>query len=258
MSPARSWSLLDLLKSGPHPTARDLLSSLPAWPGLASYVEREQARLEAMNLRDRLGAAPGGSLVAGADEVGRGPMAGPLVAAAVALAKVPWIPGLRDSKKLQPEEREAMVPWILAQAQATAICVVPVEELNAGGTIHSHSLAAMRRCVARLAPLPDRLLVDGKFPLPDLSLPQEAVIGGDDRCLSVAAASVLAKVHRDRLMAELDAAFPGYGFARHKGYCTAEHAEALERLGPCPLHRTRFGRVQARTAARVQGTLWDP
>lgn len=248
--------LVDLLNSlDPGETPTQALRSAARDPELRSFVERERRRLERMSRYEGLRFTPGEELVAGADEVGRGPMAGPLVAAAVTFRRVPWIPGLRDSKKLQPEEREAMVPWIRAQAESFALCVVSVEDLNSRGTIHSHSLEAMRDCVSRLSPAPDRLLVDGKFQVDGLALPQQAVVKGDDCCVTVAAASVLAKVHRDRMMTDLDAAWPGYGFARHKGYCTPDHLEALDALGPCPLHRVRFGRVRELCASGVQGTL---
>lgn len=256
MSPARP-SLLELLRTlDPTETATEALRSSRHNPTLRQAVERERARLARMSRHEGLKLTPGPELVAGADEVGRGPMAGPLVAAAVAFRRIPWIPGLRDSKKLQPEEREAMVPWIHAQAETCALAVIPIEELNGPqGNIHSHSLRAVALCVEGLAPRPDRLLMDGKFTVQDLPLPQKAIVKGDDCCVSVAAASVLAKVHRDRMMVELDAAFPGYGFAQHKGYCTAEHLEALDRLGVSPVHRTHFVRVRERTTPYVQGVL---
>ncbi len=256
MNPPRKGSLLDLLQSlDPRQSARVALNGARE-PRLRARLHRELERLQKMALLEGLGVAPGAGSVAGADEVGRGPMAGPLVAAAVSFRTLPWLPGLRDSKKLEPAEREALVPWIHAQAEAWAVCVVPVEDLNAPqGTIHSHSLQAMRQCVRRLAPQPSRLLVDGRFTLEGLDIPQQAVVHGDDLCLTVAAASVLAKVHRDHLMHELEVIWPGYGFARHKGYCTPEHLRALDLLGPCPVHRIRFDPVRARLAHRVQGFL---
>lgn len=226
-------------------------------PELRAFVEAERRRLARMSRHEGLRLTPGEEIVAGADEVGRGPIAGPLVAAAVAFRRLPWIPGLRDSKKLQPEEREAMVPWIRAQAESWAVQEVSVDDLNGPmGTIHSHSLEAMHRCLRRLEPRPHRVLVDGKFMIAGLDVPQKAVVRGDDCCVTVAAASVLAKVHRDRLMMDLDGLWPGYGLARHKGYCTAEHLEALEKLGPCDIHRTRFVRIrELRGDLPVQGLL---
>lgn len=254
-SPGRGGLLARLGRLVPGQSALEALQSAEADPRLRAFLEKESLRLARMSRHEAFG-EPREVLVAGADEVGRGPMAGPLVAAAVAFRSVPWIPGLRDSKKLQPEEREALVPWIQAQAVSWAVTVVSVEELNEPrGTLHSHSLAAMRACVERLSPRPDRLLVDGRFPVDALDLPQKAVVKGDDACVTVAAASVLAKVHRDGLMTELDRVWPGYGFARHKGYCTPDHLEALQRLGPCPVHRARFARVRERLAPAIQGTL---
>lgn len=250
---------LELLgRSDPRQTLGQVLSLQDSRSGAAGWIQAECRRLQEMGRLEGLSGEPGEELVAGADEVGRGPMAGPLVAAAVSFRRVPWLPGLRDSKKLRAAHREALVPWIQAQAESWSLWVVPVETLNqAEGTIHSHSLGAMRECVLRLDPGPQRLVVDGRFTVEGLDLPQSAVVGGDDRCLTVAAASVLAKVHRDRLMRELDLVWPGYGFARNKGYCTPEHLEALERLGPCPAHRSRFGPVRARrpSGEAVQGLL---
>lgn len=190
------------------------------------------------------GASPREMLVAGCDEVGRGPAAGPLVAAAVCFSRVPWIPGLKDSKQLSHEERVAMVPWIRAQARAAQVAEIAVEDLNAGGTILAHSLEAMRRAVLALGVPLRRVLIDGNAVIPDFPLEQEALVKGDNRSLSIAAASVLAKVHRDLIMIEADKNWPQYGFAQHKGYCTAVHRQALQEFGPCPIHRLRYVTVQ--------------
>jgi len=242
----------------PRQTLRQVMVARACGVESSRWIQKECRRLEDMGCLEGLQCDPGSELVAGADEVGRGPMAGPLVAAAVSFRCVPWLPGLRDSKKLRPAHREALVPWIQSQSESWSVCVVPVEVLNQPeGTIHSHSLEAMRDCVRRLIPAPDRLMVDGCFNLEGLDLPQQAVVHGDDLCLTVAAASVLAKVHRDRMMCDLDLLWPGYGFARNKGYCTPDHLEALDRLGPCPAHRIRFEPVRASLASRdaVQGML---
>ena len=183
--------------------------------------------------------------VAGVDEAGRGPLAGPVVAAAVVLDPRCGWEGLNDSKQLARETREALYARVLQEARAFAWAVVgprTIDTLN----IRRASLEAMRRAVLRLPLAPDLVLVDGVDRVPGLSCRQEAVISGDARLLSVAAASVVAKVVRDRIMERLDRVWPHYGFARHKGYGTPEHLEALTRLGPCPLHRFSF------TPVRVQ------
>ena len=187
--------------------------------------------------------------IAGLDEVGRGPMFGPVVAAAVILPKGCRLQGLTDSKQLTEKQRNAFDTAIRACAVAWAVAVVDVETIDRIN-IRRASLLAMRIAVERLAVapdflLPDYLLIDGRDTI-DWPCPQQAVIQGDARSISIAAASVLAKVHRDQLLVELDAVYPGYGLARHKGYCVAEHLEALRRLGPTPLHRKSFSPVAQR------------
>jgi ribonuclease HII len=180
--------------------------------------------------------------VAGVDEAGRGPLAGPVVAAAVVLDPGGHWDGLDDSKKVAPERREELYARVLSEARAFAWAVVgprTIDRVN----IRRASLEAMRRAVCRLPLTPTLVLVDGDALVPQLALPQQAVVGGDARLLSIAAASVVAKVVRDRIMTSLDTVWPGYGFARHKGYGTPEHLAALERLGPCPLHRYSFAPV---------------
>jgi ribonuclease HII len=182
--------------------------------------------------------------IAGLDEVGRGPMFGPVVAAAVILAPKCRIGGLTDSKKLTEKRRNELDLEIRANAVAWAIAAVDaatIDEIN----ILRASLLAMRLAVEQLALTPDYLLIDGRDTI-DWPCSQQAVIGGDSLSLSIAAASVLAKVFRDRMLVELDVEFPGYGLARHKGYCCPEHFEALARLGPTPLHRRSFSPVAQR------------
>ncbi len=181
------------------------------------------------------------SFVAGVDEVGRGALAGPLVAAAVVLppfCEAPWLADLRDSKLLAPVQREALAACIRRDALAVGVGAVPAAVIDREGlTAANH--AAMAAAVACLGCRLDFLLIDA-VPLRGLEVDQAALIDGDARCASVACAAVVAKVMRDRLMARLDAVIPGYGFGRHKGYGTAEHLAALERLGPSPLHRRSF------------------
>jgi ribonuclease HII len=176
--------------------------------------------------------------IAGLDEVGRGPLFGPVVAAAVILPLDFPLPGLTDSKQLTEKQRNYFDAEIRDCAIAWAIAAVDVETIDRIN-IRAASLLAMQRAAAQLALAPDFLLIDGRDTI-DWNGPQQAVIQGDGKSLSIAAASVLAKVYRDRLMVELDAVYPGYGLARHKGYGSPEHLEALRRLGPTPLHRKSF------------------
>ena len=177
-------------------------------------------------------------ILCGIDEAGRGPLAGPVCAAACILPEGLVIEGLNDSKKLSEKRREALYEQITTQAVAWAVCLMDeavIDEIN----ILQATFRAMRGAVAKLGLQPDLCLVDGNRD-PGLGLPTRTVVKGDASCASVAAASILAKVTRDRLMCAYDAQYPGYGFAVHKGYGTKAHYEALERLGLCPIHRRSF------------------
>jgi ribonuclease HII len=181
--------------------------------------------------------------VAGADEAGRGACAGPLVAAACVLpaGRRGRVPGLADSKLLTAAARERVYREIVARAVSWSVVVIPVEELDARG-MHVTNLEALRRAVSALDPAPDYVLTDG-FPVPGLARPSLAVWKGDTVAACVAAASVLAKVTRDRIMLDLHERWPEYDFAGHKGYITEVHSAALDRHGPCPQHRMRFVNV---------------
>ncbi len=187
--------------------------------------------------------------VAGVDEVGRGPLAGPVVAAAVIFPPGVHIPHVTDSKLLQPEEREALAQEIERRALTWALGLVPAPLIDAINILRATHVA-MREAIRALDPPPELLLVDGR-PLPDIEFPQLSVIGGDRRCFSIAAASILAKVTRDRIMAHLDALYPQYGFAGHKGYACRTHLEAIAAHGPCPVHRRSFSPF----AREAQGEL---
>jgi len=184
--------------------------------------------------------ASGARLVAGVDEVGRGSLFGCVVAAAVILDPAYRVRGLRDSKLLLPERREILAERIREHAVAWAVAAVDaarIDQIN----IYQASRAAMREAVLRLAPAADHLLIDAvKI---DCEVPQDAIIHGDALSASIAAASILAKVERDRMMCEWDAVFPAYGLASHKGYSTPKHLAALRELGPTPLHRQSFAPV---------------
>jgi len=176
--------------------------------------------------------------IAGLDEVGRGPLFGPVVAAAVILPRGCRLQGLTDSKKLTEKKRNELDLEIRANAVAWAIAAVDAETIDRIN-IRRASLEAMRRAVEQLALDPDFLLIDGRDTI-EWECPQQAVVKGDATSFSIAAASVLAKVHRDGLLVELDREFPGYGLAQHKGYPCPAHKAALERLGPTPLHRRSY------------------
>jgi ribonuclease HII len=176
--------------------------------------------------------------VAGVDEVGRGCLAGPVVAAAVILSPDRPVRGLADSKLVAPAERERLAHVVCGAAVAWAVAEVDAADIDRLA-IHRASLEAMRRAVLQLAPQPDMVLVDA-FTIPALSVAQRGIVHGDRLCASIAAASIVAKVHRDGLMAALDAQDGRYGYARHKGYATPEHLAALARFGYSPHHRRSF------------------
>ncbi len=183
-------------------------------------------------------AAEGYSAICGTDEAGRGCLAGPVVAAACILPRGLVIDGLNDSKKLSPARREALFDVICASALSYGIAEASVEEIDSTDILSASQLA-MRRAVSQLSPAPDLVLVDGNvargFPMRAVT-----VVHGDSVSPSIAAASILAKVYRDRLMAALDAQYPEYGFAKHKAYCTAEHEAAIRAHGISPCHRKTF------------------
>lgn len=221
-----------------------LLGALQAWQsnrleGLEAWLEAEKQRLEVLWSHERE-VFPG--WVAGCDEVGRGPMAGPLVAAAAVSDRPVFIPGLNDSKKLSNSEREAVFASIEASAIQYTLIFIPPSEISKGN-LHHLSLLAMHRAVQSLPIRPDRVLVDGKYPLPS-NLDQCPLVGGDRRSALIAAASIVAKVTRDRMMVELAEEYPGYGWERNVGYPTAEHREALQRLGVTPEHRSNYRPVK--------------
>lgn len=182
--------------------------------------------------------AEGYHLVAGVDEAGRGALAGPVVAAAVILPPTCHIRHVTDSKLLNPKAREALWERITAEAVSWAISVVPAEDIDRLNILRA-THRAMHEALSSLVPAPALVLVDG-LPLPGTRFPQRNVVGGDRQCYAIAAASIIAKVTRDRLMCELDCCYPQYGFAEHKGYATPPHLRALRRHGPCPVHRMSF------------------
>lgn len=184
-----------------------------------------------------------GILVAGVDEAGRGPLAGPVAVAAVILDPARPIAGLNDSKKLSEARREALYPQIIELALAYSIVLVECDEIDRLN-IFQATMTGMSRAIARLMPAADEALIDGNKLPRDLSCPGRAIVGGDALEPAISAASILAKVTRDRLMMALDTVHPGYGFALHKGYPTPAHLASLQRLGPCSQHRRSFAPVR--------------
>ncbi len=195
----------------------------------------------------------GFTLVGGADEAGRGACAGPLVTAAVVLpeGKRGEVPELADSKLLTPAARERVYDQVVARALSYAVVVVPASEVDARG-LHRSNLEALRRALGRLAPRPDYVLIDG-FRVDGLGVPGLAVWKGDRVSACIAAASVIAKVTRDRMMTDMHELYPQYDFAQHKGYITPDHAAALSRHGPCPEHRMSYANVAAVVAGASGG-----
>jgi len=216
----------------------------------------EERRLTKLTQFERELWDQGVELVGGVDEVGMAPLAGPVITAAVILPRGARLKGVNDSKQLTHEEREELAPQIKAMAICWAIGEATVEEIDRLN-IYQAGLLALKRAVMALKPLPQHLLVDARRI--DVPMPQQPIIQGDAKSLTIGAASIVAKVHRDRLMSELDSKYPGYGLCNHKGYPTPEHLEALSRLGPCELHRRSFGPVQRALgidAASKQGSLF--
>lgn len=181
--------------------------------------------------------------MAGVDEAGRGPLAGPVVAAAVILPVPCPIEGIHDSKRLTPRQRDHLYDAICAHAEAVAVGIADAQTIDRVNILQATRLA-MRDAVRNLCTAPDCVLVDA-LTIPDIPFAQHAIIHGDSLCLSVAAASIIAKVTRDRILKQLDQQYPGYGFASNKGYPTPDHLAAIARLGVCPEHRRSFAPVRA-------------
>ena len=184
-------------------------------------------------------------VVAGVDEVGRGPLAGPVVAGAAILPPHPvgeWVGFIRDSKQLTHRRRQIALEHMQAASVTMRTASATAREVDVLGIVEA-TRVAMARAIAALPIAPDFLLIDA-LPLPNVRLPQRAIVNGDAKCISIAAASIAAKIARDRMMQDADAAFPGYGFAQHKGYGTRQHINSLERLGACAIHRYTFAPVR--------------
>lgn len=224
---------------------------------IASYTDSMARQLTGSTFKcgwefERAAIENGAVLIAGVDEVGRGPLFGPVVAAAVILPIDSELPGLTDSKQLKAAQRESLDALIRACAICFAIAevdAVTIDRIN----IREATKLAMKNAVDALAQQPDLLLIDGNMKI-DLPHRQQTIVKGDAQSYSIAAASILAKVHRDRLCAGYEKEFPGYGLAQHKGYGTAAHLEALQRLGPTPQHRCSFAPVRSAAGLELHAT----
>jgi ribonuclease HII len=236
------------LRGDPRPGAQAILAAVAR--------RRRDNRAEGQRLRTMLRFeaalwAEGIVHVAGIDEAGMSPLAGPVAAAAVIFAPGTRIPGVDDSKKLDARAREELAPIIRATAVASAVAFVEHDEIDRLN-IYWAGIAAMKRALAGLGVEPEHVLIDGRR-LRDVALPQQAIVRGDQKSLTIAAASILAKTARDARMRELDAVYPGYGFSQHKGYPVAAHFAALRRLGACAIHRRSFAPVQEALGLRREG-----
>lgn len=215
-------------------------ATAPDGSGQASAAARKMRMLRSLacgNKYEKAARAQGAMRIAGVDEVGRGALFGPVVAAAVVLPPDTRIRGLRDSKQLAREERERLAEVIARKAEAVAVAEIDVETIDRVN-IYQATRLAMAAAIQKLTVTPDHLLIDAM--LLDMDCAQTSIVYGDSLSISIAAASVIAKVHRDGLMRELDRTYPQYGLASHKGYGTPEHLAALARHGPCVLHRKSF------------------
>ncbi len=200
--------------------------------------EKEIQRLENMYIYERQAFLQGHKMVAGMDEAGRGPLAGPVVAACVILPENCLIEGVNDSKKLSPEKRDKLYDVIVEKAVSFGVGIVDEKTIDEINILNATKLA-MKKALEQLKPSPDLLLIDA-LELKDIDIPQKAIIKGDALSLSIAAASIIAKVTRDRLIDEADSIYPSYGFKDHKGYGTPQHIEAIKKFGICPIHRISF------------------
>lgn len=207
------------------------------------YLEQEKVRLTRLSIYESQAYREGCRYIAGIDEAGRGPLAGPVAAGAVILPPGFFLPGIDDSKKLSAQRRLELAADIKRQAVSWAVSFVFPPHLDKVNILNA-TREAMYACVRELIVKPDLLLIDA-VKIPDILINQQSIIKGDSLSISIACASILAKVERDQAMQAFDNLYPGYGFARHKGYATREHLEALARLGPSPIHRRSFEPVKS-------------
>ncbi len=234
---------LEELTSLEQDSRASVIKLLQQWQKRQAKERQEMERLEAMFSYERKLKEAGCCLIAGMDEAGRGPLAGPLVVAAVILPQDCRLMMLNDSKKLSVQQRERLYDQVKEKAIAVSSIVIGIEMIDTLN-IYQATIQGMYQAVRALNPQADGVLIDA-VPLPDLTFPNESIIGGDARSASIAAASIIAKVERDRLMLEADLQYPEYGFAKHKGYGTPDHMAAIREYGPCPIHRRSFEPVKS-------------
>ena len=206
-------------------------------------TQRERERLDAMYVYERAAIAAGYAIVAGVDEAGRGPLAGPVAVAAVILPQECYLPHLNDSKKLSHAVREELFAQIIEQAISYHVALMDADMIDRMNILQA-TRTGMYEAIAALTPAPDEVLIDA-VELPKLSMPSQSIIKGDAKSASIAAASILAKVTRDHLMESYDIQYPNYGFAKHKGYGTREHIDAIRKYGICPIHRKSFDPIRS-------------
>ena len=239
-TPNITAELINNLKQDPPITVGRLLAK---WQQKQENELREKERIQKLYEQERLLESCGYQFIAGVDEAGRGPLAGPLVVGAVILPIGYHLPLINDSKKLSAGQRDKLYDQIKEVAIATASIIIDIDTID-HLNIYQATVFGMYQAIERLSPQPQAALIDA-VPLPDLAIPSVSLIKGDAISASIAAASIIAKVERDRIMLELDEQFPHYGFAKHKGYGTAEHMKALQQYGPSPVHRQSFEPIKS-------------
>lgn len=207
------------------------------------FEETEVQRIEELKRYEYSAYEQGFQYIAGVDEVGRGPLAGPVAAAAVILPRDFYLAGVNDSKQLSEKKRQSLVGQIKNEALAWSVAVLSPDYIDRKNILNA-TREAMRMAIAALRPAPDYLLIDA-VKIPDIKTTQLPIIKGDALSISIACASIIAKVERDEMMKSYDLIYPNYGFARHKGYATREHMLALQQYGPCPIHRKSFEPIKS-------------
>lgn len=234
---------LQMINSLKQDSRVSVVRQLAKWQQQQQKLLLEKQRIQRLYKQERLLVSCGYKLIAGVDEAGRGPLAGPVVVGAVILPMGCHLPLLNDSKKLSAKQREELYHQIKEVAIAVQYTVIDRETIDRIN-IYQATILGMYTTIQQLSPQPGAVLIDA-VPLPELTMPSVSLIGGDAISASIGAASIIAKVERDRIMLELDEKFPHYGFAKHKGYGTAEHMKALAQYGPCPEHRLSFEPIKS-------------